>query len=37
MHTAQMLHDRGGFPVGGNVAEQWREWSNAATQDPDGF
>ncbi len=35
MHTAQMLRDRGGFPVGGNVADTWRESTNAADQDPD--
>jgi multimeric flavodoxin WrbA len=37
MHMAQMLRDRGGFPVGGNVAERWRDETNAATQDPDRF
>lgn len=37
MHTAQMLHERGGFPVGGNVAAKWQEWSNAADQDPEGW
>jgi len=35
MHMAQMLRERGGFPVGGNVAKTWREGSNAADQDPD--
>ena len=37
MHMAQMLHDRGGFPVGGNVASRWRDATNAADQDPQGF
>ncbi len=35
MHTAQLLKDRGGFPVGGNDAETWRDVTNAADQDPD--
>jgi len=35
MHTAQMLRDQGGFPVGGNVADTWREFTNAEDQDPD--
>ena len=35
MHTAKMLRDLGGFPVGGNVAATWREFTNAADQDPD--
>lgn len=35
MHTAQMLRERGGFPVGGNVAATWRDSTNAADQDPD--
>jgi multimeric flavodoxin WrbA len=35
MHTAQMLEERGGFPVGGNVAAHWRDDTNAADQDPD--
>jgi len=35
MHTAKMLRDAGGFPVGGNVADTWREYTNAADQDPD--
>jgi len=35
MHTAKMLHDVGGFPVGGNVAATWREFSNAEDQDPE--
>lgn len=35
MHTAKMLDDRGGFPVGGNVADTWRDVTNAADQDPD--
>lgn len=35
MHTAQMLRDRGGFPVGGNVGATWRDVTNAADQDPD--
>jgi len=35
MHTAKMLKDLGGFPVGGNVAEKWRDGTNAADQDPD--
>jgi len=37
MHTAQMLKDRGGFPVGGNVAASWQSATNAADQDPDRF
>ncbi len=37
MHMAQMLRDHGGFPVGGNVASKWRDGSNAADQDPQGF
>ena len=37
MHTAKMLKDQGGFPVGGNVAETWRESTNAEDQDPDAF
>ncbi len=37
MHTAQMLRERGGFPVGGNVGSSWRESTNAADQDPDAF
>jgi multimeric flavodoxin WrbA len=37
MHTAKMLRDRGGFPVGGNVIADWRTVTNAADQDPDGF
>jgi multimeric flavodoxin WrbA len=37
MHTAQMLRDRGGFPVGGNVAASWRDVTNAADQDPEAF
>ncbi|MGB3829912.1 MAG: NAD(P)H-dependent oxidoreductase [Ornithinimicrobium sp.] len=37
MHTATMLRDRGGFPVGGNVGASWREVTNAADQDPDAF
>ena len=35
MHTAKLLKDQGGFPVGGNVAATWREFTNAADQDPD--
>ena len=35
MHTAKMLNDLGGFPVGGNDAETWRDVTNAADQDPD--
>jgi len=35
MHTAKMLQDRGGFPVGGNVADTWRDFTNAADQDPE--
>ncbi|MEJ7801592.1 MAG: NAD(P)H-dependent oxidoreductase [Ilumatobacter sp.] len=35
MHTAQMLRDRGGFPVGGNVAASWQDATNAADQDPE--
>ncbi len=35
MHTARMLRDLGGFPVGGNVAANWRDGTNAADQDPD--
>ena len=35
MHTAKMLKDLGGFPVGGNVPETWRESTNAEDQDPD--
>ncbi len=37
MHTARMLKELGGFPVGGNVAETWRQSTNAADQDPDRF
>lgn len=37
MHTAQMLRERGGFPVGGNVGATWRDATNAADQDPDAF
>ena len=35
MHTAKMLKDLGGFPLGGNVAATWRSVTNAADQDPD--
>ena len=35
MHTAKMLRDSGGFPVGGNVAATWRDQTNAADQDPE--
>jgi multimeric flavodoxin WrbA len=35
MHTAKMLKDLGGFPVGGNVAASWKSVTNAADQDPD--
>lgn len=35
MHTAQMLKEKGGFPVGGNVADTWRDFTNAADQDPE--
>ena len=35
MHTAKMLKDLGGFPVGGNVPETWRQFTNAEDQDPD--
>ncbi len=35
MHTAKMLNDLGGFPLGGNAAKSWREYTNAADQDPD--
>lgn len=34
MHLAQMLRQAGGFPVGGNVADHWRDVTNAADQDP---
>ena len=34
MHTAKMLSDLGGFPVGGNAADSWQEYTNAADQDP---
>ncbi|MDW3213340.1 MAG: NAD(P)H-dependent oxidoreductase [Ilumatobacteraceae bacterium] len=37
MHTAQMLRERGGFPVGGNVGADWRDVTNAADQDPEGW
>lgn len=37
MHVAKMLRDRGGFPVGGNSAATWRDFTNAADQDPDRF
>ena len=37
MHAAQLLKDRGGFPVGGNVAATWTETTNAADQDPERF
>lgn len=37
MHTAKLLNDRGGFPVGGNLADTWNKTSNAATQDPERF
>lgn len=37
MHTAQLLSERGGFPVGGNVAASWRDVTNAADQDPEAF
>jgi multimeric flavodoxin WrbA len=35
MHTAKMLTDLGGFPLGGNTAETWKTVSNAADQDPE--
>lgn len=35
MHTASMLRDNDGFPAGGNVADTWRDSTNAADQDPD--
>ena len=37
MHTARMLRDQGGFPVGGNVADRWTEVTNARDQDPDAY
>lgn len=37
MHTAKMLKDVGGFPVGGNVADTWTDVTNARDQDPDAF
>ncbi len=37
MHTARMLRERGGFPIGGNVGADWREVTNAADQDPDAW
>ncbi|MEL6891616.1 MAG: NAD(P)H-dependent oxidoreductase [Actinomycetota bacterium] len=37
MHTAKLLRDAGGFPVGGNVADTWRDSTNAADQDPDAW
>ena len=37
MHTAALLRDAGGFPVGGNVAATWRDVTNAADQNPDAF
>ncbi len=35
MHTAKMLNERGGFPVGGNVSATWRDYTNASDQDPE--
>ncbi len=32
MHTAAMLRGAGGFPPQGNVAESWREVTNAEDQ-----
>jgi hypothetical protein len=29
-----MLRAAGGFPAGGNVADTWRGYTNAADQDP---
>lgn len=37
MHTARMLDERGGFPVGGNVGANWSDVTNAADQDPDAW
>jgi multimeric flavodoxin WrbA len=37
MHAARMLRDLGGFPVGGNVADEWTDVTNARDQDPDAF
>lgn len=34
MHLAKLLKDQDGFPVGGNVAETWRDVTNAADFDP---
>jgi multimeric flavodoxin WrbA len=34
MHTAKMLKDQGGFPLGGNTAETWRDYTNAEDQNP---
>ena len=35
VHTAQMLRERSGFAVGGNIAVTWRAQTNAADQDLD--
>lgn len=37
MHTARLLKDMGGFPVGGNVADEWKEVANARDMDPDAY
>jgi multimeric flavodoxin WrbA len=37
MHTARLLEDMGGFPVGGNVADDWQQFANAGDMDPDAF
>ena len=37
MHTARLLKDLGGFPVGGNVADEWRSVANAGQMDPDAY
>ncbi len=37
MHTARLLEDMGGFPVGGNVADDWQRFANAGDMDPDAF
>lgn len=34
MHLGRLLKDAGGFPVGGNQQDAWRDVTNAADQDP---
>lgn len=35
MHMARLLHDAGGLPAQGNVAAEWRHFTNAASDNPE--